>query len=165
MRGLLKFNCNLSYFNKSLFLKTLPSLVILFTITLTHHIAPVSSYSPSSLMSVSSPSSSLPSAFATLANFFFVQSLFQSSLTARSALCTVLTTQRVRFERRNKRASNRIGDNDKQLVVKIYLTTQLWMGISQHTHTVTTTEVSPDLGELAEIIDGVSVEMIPLRYH
>jgi len=41
---------------------------------------------------------------------------------------------------------------------------QLWMGIWQHIHTVTTTEVSPDLGELAEIIDDVSVEMIPLRY-
>jgi hypothetical protein len=42
---------------------------------------------------------------------------------------------------------------------------QLWMGIWQHTHTaVTTTEVSPDLGELAEILDDVSVEMIPLRY-
>jgi hypothetical protein len=40
-----------------------------------------------------------------------------------------------------------------------------WMGIWQHIHTVTTTEVSPDLGELAEIIDDVSVEMIPLRYH
>ena len=42
---------------------------------------------------------------------------------------------------------------------------QLWMGIWQHTHTVTTTEVSPDLGEFAEILDDVSVEMIPLRYH
>ena len=41
---------------------------------------------------------------------------------------------------------------------------QLWMGIWQHTHTVTTTEVSPDLGELAEILYDVSVEMIPLRY-
>jgi hypothetical protein len=41
---------------------------------------------------------------------------------------------------------------------------QLWMGMWQHTHTVTTTELSPDLGELAEIIDDVSVEMIPLRY-
>ena len=41
---------------------------------------------------------------------------------------------------------------------------QLWMGIWQHTHTVTTTEVSPDLGELAEILDNVSVGMIPLRY-
>jgi hypothetical protein len=40
----------------------------------------------------------------------------------------------------------------------------LWMGIWQHTHTVTTKEVSPDLGELAEIIDDVSVGVIPLRY-
>jgi hypothetical protein len=40
---------------------------------------------------------------------------------------------------------------------------QLWMGIWQHTYTVTTTEVSPDLGEFAEIIDDVSVELIPLR--
>jgi len=42
---------------------------------------------------------------------------------------------------------------------------QLWMGIWQHTHTVTTTVVSPDLGEFAEILDDVSVEMIQLRYH
>ena len=42
---------------------------------------------------------------------------------------------------------------------------QLWMGIWQHTHTVTTTELSPDLGELAEILDDVSVEMIPVCYH
>jgi len=43
---------------------------------------------------------------------------------------------------------------------------QLWtMGIWQHTHTVTTTELSPDLKELAEILDDVSVEMIPVRYH
>ncbi len=41
---------------------------------------------------------------------------------------------------------------------------QLWMGIWQHTHTDTTTEVSPDFGELAEILDDVSVEMIPLRH-
>jgi hypothetical protein len=42
---------------------------------------------------------------------------------------------------------------------------QLWMGIWQHIHTFTTTEVSPDLGEFAEILlDDVSVEMIPLRY-
>ena len=41
---------------------------------------------------------------------------------------------------------------------------QLWMGIWQHTHTITTTEVSPDLGEFAEILDDVSVKMIPLRY-
>jgi len=38
------------------------------------------------------------------------------------------------------------------------------MGIWQHIQTVTTTDASPDLGELAEIIDDVSVEMIPLRY-
>ncbi|WP_166488952.1 hypothetical protein [Escherichia coli] len=41
---------------------------------------------------------------------------------------------------------------------------QLWMGMWQHTHTVTTTEVSPDSGEFTEILDDVSVEMIPLRY-
>jgi hypothetical protein len=41
---------------------------------------------------------------------------------------------------------------------------QLWMDIWQHTHTVTSTVVSPDLGELAEILDDVSVEMIPLCY-
>ena len=41
---------------------------------------------------------------------------------------------------------------------------QLWMVIWQHTHTVTTTEVSPDSGELAEILDDVSVGMIPVRY-
>ncbi len=41
---------------------------------------------------------------------------------------------------------------------------QLWMCIWQHIHTVTTIEVSPDLGELAEILDDVSVVMIPLRY-
>jgi len=42
---------------------------------------------------------------------------------------------------------------------------QLWMGIWQHIHTVATTEVSPDLGELlAEIQDDVSVEMIPVCY-
>ena len=35
---------------------------------------------------------------------------------------------------------------------------QLWMGIWQHTHTVTTTELSPDLGEFTEILDDVSVE-------
>jgi hypothetical protein len=43
---------------------------------------------------------------------------------------------------------------------------QLWMGICQHIHTVAiaTTEVSPDLRELAEILDNVSVGMIPVRY-
>jgi hypothetical protein len=38
------------------------------------------------------------------------------------------------------------------------------MGIWQHTLTVPTTEVFPDLGEFAEILDDVSVEMIPLHY-
>jgi len=42
---------------------------------------------------------------------------------------------------------------------------QLWMGIWQHIHTVATTEVSPDLEELAEILDDGSVGMIPVRYH
>ena len=37
---------------------------------------------------------------------------------------------------------------------------QLWVGIWQHIHTVTTTEVSPDLGELSEIMYDVNVEMI-----
>jgi hypothetical protein len=42
---------------------------------------------------------------------------------------------------------------------------QLWMGIWQHIHTVTTTDVSPDLGEFAEIIDYVIADIIQLRYH
>jgi hypothetical protein len=41
---------------------------------------------------------------------------------------------------------------------------QWWMGICQQIHTVTTTEVSPDLGELVEIIDDVNVKTIPLCY-
>jgi len=41
---------------------------------------------------------------------------------------------------------------------------QLWMGIWQHTHTITATEVCPDLREFTEIQNDVSVEMIPLRY-
>jgi hypothetical protein len=41
---------------------------------------------------------------------------------------------------------------------------QMWIGIWQHTHTVTTTDSSQDLRELAEILDDVSVEMIQLRY-
>ena len=50
-------------------------------------------------------------------------------------------------------------------IYKVFeLLKQLWMGIWQHTHTVTTTEVSPDLGEFADILDDVSVEMIPLQY-
>ncbi len=42
---------------------------------------------------------------------------------------------------------------------------QLWIGIWQHTHTITTTDVYPDLGEFTEILDDVSAEMIPVRYH
>jgi len=42
---------------------------------------------------------------------------------------------------------------------------QLWMGIWQHTHTIITTDVSSDLGKFTEILDDVSVEMIPLHYH
>jgi hypothetical protein len=42
---------------------------------------------------------------------------------------------------------------------------QLWMGIWRHIHSVTTTAVSPDLEEFAEILDDVNVEMIPIRYH
>ena len=41
---------------------------------------------------------------------------------------------------------------------------QLWMGIWQHIHTITTTDFSPDLGEFSEILDEVSVELVPLRY-
>jgi hypothetical protein len=36
----------------------------------------------------------------------------------------------------------------------------IWM----HTHTVTTTDVSPDLGELAEILGDARVQTIPLSY-
>ena len=42
---------------------------------------------------------------------------------------------------------------------------QLRMGIWRHIHSVTTTEVSPDLGELAVILDDVNVKTIPMRYH
>ena len=38
------------------------------------------------------------------------------------------------------------------------------MGIWQHIHTITTTEVSPDVGKFAEIIDDVNVKTIPIRY-
>ena len=39
----------------------------------------------------------------------------------------------------------------------------LWMGIWMHIHSVTTTDVSPDLGELAESLGDVSVQTIPLH--
>jgi hypothetical protein len=40
----------------------------------------------------------------------------------------------------------------------------LWMGIWLHTHTVTTTDVSQDLGDSAEILGDASVQTIPLHY-
>jgi hypothetical protein len=39
------------------------------------------------------------------------------------------------------------------------------MRIWQDTHTDTTTEVSPDLGEFTEILDDVNVKPIPISYH
>ena len=42
---------------------------------------------------------------------------------------------------------------------------QLWMGIWWHIHTIATTDISPDLGELVKIIDDVNVKTIPLHYH
>ena len=41
---------------------------------------------------------------------------------------------------------------------------QLWMGIWQHIHSITTTKVSPDLGKFSEHLDDVNVEMIPIHY-
>jgi hypothetical protein len=41
---------------------------------------------------------------------------------------------------------------------------QLWMGIWQHIHSITTTEVSPDLGKFSDIIYDENVEMIPRHY-
>jgi len=41
---------------------------------------------------------------------------------------------------------------------------QLWMGIWQHIHAIITTDVSPDLGELVEIINDVNVKTILLHY-
>ena len=39
----------------------------------------------------------------------------------------------------------------------------LGMGIWMHIHSVTTTDVSPDLGEVAESLGDVGVQTIPLR--
>ena len=39
----------------------------------------------------------------------------------------------------------------------------LGMGIWMHIHSVTTTDVSPDLGELAESLVDASVQTIPLH--
>ncbi len=41
---------------------------------------------------------------------------------------------------------------------------RLWMGIWLHTHTVTTTDLSPDLGKLAEILPNASVQTVPLHF-
>ena len=40
----------------------------------------------------------------------------------------------------------------------------LGVGIWMHIHSVTTTDISPGLGKLAEILGDVSVQTIPLRY-
>jgi hypothetical protein len=40
----------------------------------------------------------------------------------------------------------------------------LGMGIWMHIHSVTITDISPDLGELAEILGDVNVQTIPLRH-
>ncbi len=41
---------------------------------------------------------------------------------------------------------------------------RLWMGIWVHNHTITTTDFSPDLWELAEILSDASVQTMPLRF-
>ncbi len=41
---------------------------------------------------------------------------------------------------------------------------RFWMGIWLPTHTVTTTDVSPDLWELAEILPDASVQTMPLHF-
>ncbi len=41
---------------------------------------------------------------------------------------------------------------------------RLWMGIWLHTYTVTTTDASPDLGKLAEILPDASVQTMPLYF-
>ncbi len=41
---------------------------------------------------------------------------------------------------------------------------RLWMGIWLHTNTVTTTDASPDLWELAEMLPAASVQTMPLRF-
>ena len=42
---------------------------------------------------------------------------------------------------------------------------RLWMGIWLHTHTITTTDASPDLGKLAEILPDASLETMPLHFN
>ncbi len=41
---------------------------------------------------------------------------------------------------------------------------RLWMGIWLHTHTVTTTDASPDFKRLTEILPDASVQFMPLRF-
>ncbi len=41
---------------------------------------------------------------------------------------------------------------------------RLWMGIWLHTHTITTTNVSPDLRELGEILLDASLQTMPLHF-
>ncbi len=53
----------------------------------------------------------------------------------------------------------------KSYIYKVFENLQLlWVGIWLPTHTITTTDISPDLGELAEIQVDVSVETTQLRY-
>ena len=39
-----------------------------------------------------------------------------------------------------------------------------WMGIWMHIHSITIINVAPDLGELAEVLGGVCVQMMHLHY-
>jgi hypothetical protein len=41
---------------------------------------------------------------------------------------------------------------------------RMWMGIWLHTHTVTTTDSSSDLGKLVEILPDASVQTMPLHF-
>ncbi len=41
---------------------------------------------------------------------------------------------------------------------------RMWMVICLHTHTITRTGASPDLGKLAEILPDASVQIMPLRF-
>ncbi len=42
---------------------------------------------------------------------------------------------------------------------------RLWMGIWLHTHTVTITDTSPELGKLAEFLPDASVQTMPLHFN
>ncbi len=41
---------------------------------------------------------------------------------------------------------------------------RFWIGIWLHIHTITTTDISPNLWELAEILPDASVQTMPLRF-